>query len=257
MDRVSPMMSPLPTPTAARRELRKAFAVNVLVFGVDANRQPIHCECSTVDISANGARLVGAQEWRLGDIVGIRHGAATGRFRIVWIGSPGSHSEAQIGLQAMEVGRQFWGIDLPQAAPAHNTTSIPSRIGGVTESTPKSTRISCMSTSAPYANPRRYQRLRCKGGVRIVLGGVNHWGRIVDISLGGCYIECPSNYRVGQVVDLKIGIGEFKFESEGIVRDTHTGLGVGIEFVRTSLPQRGNLEEYVAILARESYRMRR
>jgi hypothetical protein len=157
----------------------------------------------------------------------------------------------------VEVGRGFWGIDLPPVSAGPNTTSIRSRIGEIKESTPKTARISFASTSAPYANTRRYQRLRCKGGVRIVVGGVNHWGRIVDISLGGCYIECPSQYRVGQVVQLKIGIGEFKFESEGIVRDTHVGLGVGIEFVRTSLPERGNLEEYVALLARESYRMRR
>jgi len=229
----------------------------VLVFGVDANRQPFHCECSTVDVSANGARLVGAQEWRLGEIVGIRHGTATGRFRIVWVGSPRSHVESQIGVQAVEVGRAFWGIDLPRNPAQQNTTSIRSRIGEITESTPKSGRISFTSTAAPYANSRRYQRLRCKGGVRIVVAGVNHWGRIVDISLGGCYIECPSHYRVGQVVQLKIGIGEFKFESEGLVRDTHVGLGVGIEFVRTSLAERGNLEEFVGLLARESHRMRR
>jgi PilZ domain len=240
-----------------RREPRRAVAVNVRVFGLNADGDPVHCECSTVDISANGVRLAGAQHWRPGEIVGIRHGSEKGRFRIVWIGEPGTHSESQIGCQAVDVSRHFWGINLSQLAPGQNTTAIGTRIGGTTDTTPKPGRLSSSNTSVSYADTRRHQRFRCNGGAKIVVSGVNHWGTIMDISAGGCYVECPSSYPVGQLLYLRIGIDDFKFETDAIVRVCYAGMGMGLEFMRTSSLERRKLEEYVAELARDPNRLRK
>jgi hypothetical protein len=230
--------------------------LNVRLFGLDSEGQPVNCECSTIDISAHGVRLVGAQHWRPGEIVGIRHGSEKGRFRIVWIGKAGAEAEAQIGMQAVEVSRHFWGLNMPQFVATPDTTSIGSRIGGITETTPKPGRLSNASMPFPHADKRRHFRLRCNGGAKIVVSGTNHWGTVIDISAGGCYLECPSTYPVGQLVYLKIGIEDFKFESEGVVRVSHPGMGMGVEFLRASSIEKRNLEEYVAELARDPNRVR-
>ena len=249
-------MAAISTGATPRREPRRTVALAVRVFGLDATGKPVNCECSTVDISAHGARLIGAQHWTPGEVVGVRHGSEKGRFRIVWLGRPGSHAESQIGLQAVEVSRHFWGASMPQFPAQANSTAIRSRIGGVTDGTPRPGRLSSVSTSLPYADTRRYVRLRCNGGVKLIVNGINHWGTVIDLSAGGCYVECPSTYPVGHVLYMKIGIDDFKFESDAAVRVTHPGMGMGLEFIRTTAHERGNLEEYVSELARDPNRIR-
>jgi hypothetical protein len=245
------------TSATPRREPRRTVALNVRVFGLDASGKPVNCECSTVDISANGARLIGPPHWRAGEVVGIRHGSEKGRFRIVWIGQPGSHAETQIGLQAVEVSRHFWGVNMPQFPGTPNTTSVTSRIAGIVDGTPHPVRLNAASTSMPYADTRRHTRLRCNGGAKVMVSGVMHWGTVIDISLGGCYVECPSTYPVGQVIYARLGIDDFKFESDAVVRVSHPGMGMGLEFMRPTATNRKNLEDYCAELARDPNRHRR
>jgi len=249
-------MAAISTGATPRREPRRTVALTVRVFGLDADGKPVNCECSTVDISTHGVRLIGAQHWRPGEVVGIRHGSEKGRFRIIWIGPAGSHAESQIGLQAVEVSRHFWGATMPQFPAVANTTSIGSRIGGVTEGTPKPGRLSSVSSPFPYADKRRHSRLRCNGGVKIIINSVTHWGTIIDISAGGCYVECPSTYPVGQVIYVKAGIDDLNFETDAVVRVSHPGMGMGLEFIRTAVADRNKLEEYVAELARDPNRVR-
>jgi hypothetical protein len=249
-------MAAISTGATPRREPRRAVALNVRVFGLDASGQPVHCEASTIDVSANGVRLFGPPHWNAGEVVGIRHGSEKGRFRIVWIGKPGSEAETQIGLQAVEVSRHFWGVNMTQYPPAPNTTSIGSRIAGVTEATPHPGRLNSASTSMPQADARRHARLLCNGGAKIVVSGSQHWATVIDISNGGCYVECPTTYPIGKLLYVKLGIDDFKFESDAVVRVSHVGMGMGIEFMRTSSMQRRNLEEFVAELARDPNRLR-
>lgn len=249
-------MAAISTSATPRREPRRTVALNVRVFGLDATGQPINCECSTIDISAHGVRLLGAQYWKPGEIVGVRHGSEKGRFRIVWIGQKGSHSESQVGMQAVEISRHFWGVNMPQFLMTPNTTAVGSRIGGITEGTPMPGRISAGSMPLGHADSRRHHRLRCNGGAKIVVSSTNHWGTVIDISAGGCYVECPSTYPVGQLMYVKLGIDDFKFESEAVVRVTHPGMGMGLEFLRTAMTERRNLDEYVAELARDPNRLR-
>lgn len=249
-------MAAFSTGATPRREPRRTVALNVRLFGMDANGRAVNCECSTVDISAHGVRLVGKQQWRAGEIVGIRHGSEKGRFKIVWIGQPSSDSETQMGLQAVEVSRYFWGVNMLQFSPTSNTTAVGGRVGGVTENTPHLGRISANSAPLPQADGRRHLRLRCNGGAKVVVSGTNHWGTVIDISNGGCYVECPSTYPIGTVLYVKLGIDDFEFDSDAVVRVSHPGMGMGMEFLRVSSLQRRLLEEYVAELARDPNRLR-
>lgn len=252
-------MAAMSTGATPRREPRRTVALNVRVFGLNASGQPVHCDAATIDISAHGARIVGEPHWDTGEVVGVRHGTEKGRFRVVWVGkpaSPGAEGETQIGLQAVEVSRHFWGVNMTQYPQELNTTSIGSRIGGITETTPHLGRLNSASTSMPQADARRHARYGCNGGAKIVVSGTNHWATVIDISNGGCYVECPTVYPIGKLLYVKLGIDDFKFESDAVVRVSHVGMGMGLEFLRTPSMHRRNLEEFVADLARDPNRRR-
>jgi hypothetical protein len=245
------------TGATPRREPRRNVALNVRVFGLDRNGQPMNCECSTIDISAHGVRLIGAQHWGAGDVVGIRNGTEKGRFRIVWIGKPGAQGESEAGLQAVEVSRHFWGENISQFTAGSNTTVIGARIAGTTDTNPGFGRLNASSTSMPFADTRRFVRLKCNGGAKLIIGGNNHhWGTVIDISGGGCYVECPTTYPVGQLLYVKLGIEDFKFESDAVIRVSHPGMGMGLEFMRTAMMQRRSLEDFCGELARDPNRLR-
>lgn len=250
------MSSGMSSGATPRREPRRTVALSVRVFGLDMNGKPVSCECSTVDISAHGVRLAGPLHWRTGEVIGIRHGSEKGRFRVVWLGRRGTLAESQFGLQAVEISRHFWGVDMPQHPNTPTTTSVASRIGGITESTPNPGRLNAASTSMPYADGRRHSRLRCNGGAKLLISGVQHWATVIDISVGGCYVECPSTYRIGQVLYAKLGVDDLIFESDAVVRVSHPGMGMGLEFLRPSALNRKNLEDYVAELMRDPARLR-
>lgn len=248
-----------PTTATPRREPRRNIAVPVRIFGLDASGKPVNCECATVDISMHGVRVAGVQHWkRPGEIVGLRHGAEKGRFRIVWIGQTGTEYDSQIGLQAVEVSNHFWGLNMPQFPKGAQTTAIGSRVGSMMEATPPSRLGLPTSTGiSAAADQRRFQRLRCNGGAKIVVSGVNHWGTVIDISSGGCYVECPSTYPAGQLVYVRLGIDNFNFESEAAVRVSHPGMGMGLEFLRINTEQKRKLEDYLSELSQDPGRLRR
>jgi hypothetical protein len=61
----------------------------------------------TVDISPTGGRLSGLMHAVApGAILGLQHGCASGRFRVVWVGAPGTDREGQVGVTCIEVGQR-------------------------------------------------------------------------------------------------------------------------------------------------------
>jgi len=69
----------------------------------------------TIDISDNGGRLGGMQRFKIrqGEILEVRRKQNKGRFRVVWIGQPGTQRFGHIGIQAIGSVPNFWGLDLP------------------------------------------------------------------------------------------------------------------------------------------------
>jgi hypothetical protein len=63
-------------------------------------------QARTVDISPTGACLAGlVHPVAPGTILGLRHGCASGRFRVVWVGAPGTKKAGQVGVTCIEVGQ--------------------------------------------------------------------------------------------------------------------------------------------------------
>lgn len=74
------------------------------LFGVDAH---------TVDITPVGACIEGPLAFlQRGAVIGVRCGRSHARFRVVWVGQPGSKCQGQIGIRCIEPGKYIWGIAL-------------------------------------------------------------------------------------------------------------------------------------------------
>ncbi|HXZ79010.1 MAG TPA: response regulator [Terriglobales bacterium] len=91
-----------------RHEERTPLRLTTLVWGIDGDGHVFMEQVQTLDISSRGARLRGLQHpVTVGAILGVQNGDNQGRFRVVWIGEPGTAREGQIGLHCIQIGRSI------------------------------------------------------------------------------------------------------------------------------------------------------
>jgi hypothetical protein len=85
----------------------------VRIWGMDTFGKLFNTEAQTVDITPVGACIEGVLvSLQRGTVIGVQCGRSQGRFRIAWIGSPGTEREGQIGIRSVDGGRYIWGISL-------------------------------------------------------------------------------------------------------------------------------------------------
>src|SRR5512146_2587191 len=91
-----------------RREERAPIVLRALVWGADAEGKMFVEPAQTLDISATGARLHGLdRRVQVGTILGVEHGDNRGRFRVVWIGKPGTSQQGQVGIRCVALGQRL------------------------------------------------------------------------------------------------------------------------------------------------------
>src|SRR6266699_1724195 len=86
-----------------RREVRIPKKIQVKVRGLDRNGHPFVQTAIAVDISRQGARLegIGYLTWP-GETIQAKRHLRTARFRVIWIGEPGTPQAGQAGIFALE-----------------------------------------------------------------------------------------------------------------------------------------------------------
>jgi DNA-binding response OmpR family regulator len=72
--------------------------------------------------------------------------------------------------------------------------------------------------------------------------------KLTDLSLGGCYLDTVSPFPFGTRIILSMKVAGVGFRAEGVVLVMHSELGMGIEFTRTTDPQRNDLEKFIQAL---------
>jgi DNA-binding response OmpR family regulator len=73
-------------------------------------------------------------------------------------------------------------------------------------------------------------------------------GKLTDLSLGGCYVESDSPFPERAMVDLCLKTGEMAVHTEGMVRVTHPGHGMGVEFPSRTPEQRAQVANLIEFL---------
>ncbi len=66
----------------------------------------------TCDLTHRGARVGGLRgALKAGETVCVQRGSKKANFKVIWIQELGSE-EIQVGLQALDIQTNFWGVDL-------------------------------------------------------------------------------------------------------------------------------------------------
>jgi CheY-like chemotaxis protein len=72
--------------------------------------------------------------------------------------------------------------------------------------------------------------------------------KLTDLSLGGCYVQTDSPFPQRALVDLCVKTNEMEVHTEGMVRVTHPGSGMGVEFPSRTSEQRAQVGNLISFL---------
>jgi hypothetical protein len=98
----------------ARRKPRVAKTIKVRVRGTDSAGRSFTQTAFTVDLSQDGARLDGVGLLTSpGQTVQVRRLWRNAKYRVVWVGQIGTAESNQVGLFALESGKNIWNLKLP------------------------------------------------------------------------------------------------------------------------------------------------
>jgi len=98
----------------ARKKPRVSKSLRVVVKGKDSAGRSFKQSAFTVDLSQDGARLDGVGLLTsTGQTVEIRRLWRKANFRVVWVGQIGTAESNQVGLFALNQGKNIWNVKLP------------------------------------------------------------------------------------------------------------------------------------------------
>jgi hypothetical protein len=98
----------------SRRKPRVPKSLRVVVKGTDAKGHPFVQSAYTVDLSQDGARLDGIGFLTApGQTIQVRRRWRSATFRVVWIGQVGTREANQVGVFALQSGKDIWHVPLP------------------------------------------------------------------------------------------------------------------------------------------------
>jgi CheY-like chemotaxis protein len=72
--------------------------------------------------------------------------------------------------------------------------------------------------------------------------------QLLDLSVGGCYLEATSPFPVSTRVTLSMKAADLEIKAEGVVRVMHPDKGMGVEFTQSTAEHRSLLEKFLSVL---------
>ncbi len=210
----------------AGREQRKQVALTVRIFGTDSTGHVFSDSVSTVNVSFEGAMLSGVNRpIPAGEIIGLTSGKNKARFRVQWVGQPGTPNQGRVGVQNVMPTSCIWDLPLqPRSA---------------------------QEAKSNYAVARRHARLKCSSSVQLNPNGEPPvWSKAADLSEGGCFVEMMIPVKMGTRLKISLWLKDDKVVAEGVVVHSRPAYGVGIQFTEMSRLDAERLREFLKSLVR-------
>ncbi|MFQ5926043.1 MAG: PilZ domain-containing protein [Terriglobia bacterium] len=232
-----------------RREQRLVITLPAKISGRDFNNNPFVQDCETVDISRTGCRLRWIACLRgAGDTVEIHYGKEKARYKVSWIGEPGSKREGHVGLRVLD-NKYIWGVAL--ARPKPDEYLLPEETAPGAPPEPAAPLKVSFESSWSGEERRRSPRYRCPGDVEVTDQETNTTvrGMLSDISLGGCYVDMMTPLASDSQVRIRIKTTDTTIESGGLVRASHPSMGMGLKFTEMNAENRQRLDTMVGRLS--------
>jgi hypothetical protein len=226
-------------------EPRVQISLDVKVWGMDLYGKPFVQHARTVNASSKGARLIGIDCVREGEVISLQHGAQQARCRVVWVGRDPAKAR-QIGIQSLDIRNSLFGMSLRASG---KPPVPPSTFAGRVKAALQPRIARSIMQEAPGTR-RSQQRFHCTGGVELRRneGAPPVFANLSDISLTGCYVESASSLPVGTELLYMIRIRDTVLRGRAQVKTSHHAVGVGLVFLNMSQEDQQKLEFLVGTL---------
>lgn len=228
-------------------EPRVDISLDVKVWGMDLYGKPFVQHARTVNASSVGARLIGIDCVREGEVISLQHENQKARCKVVWVGRDAAKSR-QIGIQVVEPDKRLFGAKLK--SPAIQTTQFASGFAGFA-GTAQAAQQARRPMPEPTGTRRAQQRFHCTGGVemRRSEGAPPIFGNLSDLSLTGCYVETVSTLPVGSEILFMLRVRDHVIRGRAQVKTSHHAVGLGLVFTQLGKDDQAKLEYILSLLS--------
>ena len=220
-----------------RREKRNFLALPVRALGTDSNGNDLRHVVCTLDLSAQGARIIGLPEVSVGQEITLEHKKNRVRFQAVWVGEQGSARQGQVGLHSLDPEKKLADIDefivgeyIDNWSPA------------------------ALAPAEIIADRRQVQRYDCDRSVEYWTEGSSTpvIGRLDNISLTGCFVNTQFPLPRRTRLQLTLSLYGMKISAKGEVRAAWNSEGMGILFTSFDRENEVRLKKAVQRLKQSS-----
>jgi hypothetical protein len=227
-------------------EPRVAISLDVKVWGLDVHGNPFVQHARTVNATSVGARLIGIDCVREGEVISLQHGEQKARCKVIWVGRDSAKAR-QIGICCLEPGKSLFDVRRP--APTMQAAKFKSAFGRVAAALPPLRARRPMQDSP--GTRRSQQRFHCTGGVELRRneGAPPVFGNLSDVSLTGCYVETVSTLPAGTELLFMLRVRDTVVRGRAEVKTSHHAVGVGLVFSHMSKEDQQKLEFLIGTLA--------
>jgi hypothetical protein len=228
-------------------EPRVDISLDVKVWGMDVYGKPFVQHARTVNASSVGARLIGIDCVREGEVISLQHENQKARCKVVWVGRDAAKSR-QIGIQVVEPDKKLFGTKLK--APAIQTTQSASSFAGFAGAAPAAQQAR-RPMPEPTGTRRAQQRFHCTGGIemRRSEGAPPVFGNLSDLSLTGCYVETVSTLPVGSEILFMLRVRDSVVRGRAQVKTSNHAVGLGLVFTQLGREDQSKLEYILSLLS--------
>jgi PilZ domain len=209
-----------------RRDPRIQAKLQIRIAGIDAGGRPLVQGVTTRNISRQGALLDGIQgALKPGEIISVSYKNNKARFRVIWMGDPGTDKAGQMGVQSVDPAKCIWDA----------ATFPPTAV----------------DTYAAKAKERRqHRRVPCKLGAQLYMQGSGALVRVDvrNISEGGCFVEMPTLSADKGRLRIVIWANDIKVTIQGFVVSRRPGFGISIKFTEMTEEVREQIKHFIQSL---------
>ncbi len=155
-----------------------------------------------------------------GEVVGIEYKGKKARARVVWVCEVESSTTTQIGVEILTGDACPWKeAILPEGE-------------------------ECQYDGK---DRRKHERIALPLGIDLQQSGelLTMRTRLLDVSIGGCYVEMSSTIPVGTKLKIGLWLDSERVTATAIVRTSDPGFGIGIEFVDMSSEEEHRLQMFL------------
>jgi len=186
---------------------------------VGQTRGPVGMAC-TYDIHPRGARLLGARELSIGDLVMIERGRNKALCQVVWKADPESGLCGQFTVRCVDNARSPWDEELRQMEEQYQPVMLDGPQPGSRNFGP----------TRPDANRRRRPRFNAEGQAEMIGGAQRVEGEVRQISEFGARITTSGVLHPGTDFRLMLSMFDVSVALKARVKYLADNLGIGVEF---------------------------